>query len=387
MKNEKGFTFKKIGVSMVMILSLLITTLLSFPLNIKAKDKNKLSYNAESNITFSADAKGNFPVCALNVSINELDKNGEIYKHLPKSFKKKHKNSRFFTLETCGKANMYKEGTLVINIGEEYANYEVILSYLDKDGNVVQKSDLDFNPSTCSFDLDRTNAIWFVIDKGEELAPIYNLPEYAYNPLGLTSEQMQGRYGVGAGIYHCNWPSTENEWNMNNLYRMYPESCTYYTSYKLHERGIEYPTSYGCPGNGGEWVRNIDPELKYVLPYAEGCNALYDLMANNNKLDNIVVSFDNGTGYGHVMLIDHAVKDENGNITLTFSDNYNLWTGKELFVRTYYGDTVEDEEDLLQKNDVTTTSIEDFITVYRNNGGCTVNGAVCIGRTTNGVSY
>lgn len=143
-------------------------------------------------------------------------------------------------------------------------------------------------------------------------APRYNLPDYVYRnvapgPDGIYGPIVywrDGRYGSVA------------EWNLTG-----EMSCTYYTLRKLNERGISFPC-VGGPGNGGTWMNYFDTESG--TPYSmAGDGALNELFTSNTlPQDNIVVSCSGITDEGHVFLIDHVFRDENGQIMCTFSDNY-----------------------------------------------------------------
>ena len=59
------------------------------------------------------------------------------------------------------------------------------------------------------------------------------------------------------------------------------------------------------------------------LPYSmSGDNSLNELFSTNSlPQDNIVVSCSGNSNAGHVFLIDHVFRDENGQIMCTYSDN------------------------------------------------------------------
>lgn len=188
-------------------------------------------------------------------------------------------------------------------------------------------------------------------------APQYELPDYVLKNL---EPDANGIYGNA--VWHSDGTyGTVAYWNSRNEQL----SCTYYTLRKLNERGLSYPCVKG-PGNGANWYGNFDTTVD--IPHYQGGKALEQLVGNLTlPQENIVVSFDSNTGstaefkaYGHVMLIDRIERNANGEVIVTYSDNYPNIT------------TLNGTNAVQQKN------LSNFMSWYNQYNG-NINGVVVVG--------
>lgn len=198
----------------------------------------------------------------------------------------------------------------------------------------------------------------YLVRKSSTGAMIYNIPEYARKNVEPASNGIYGPW-----VYYRDGScGTVSEWNDPQTKTQL--SCTYYTLRKLNERGVSYPCVAG-PGDGCNWYANFDTSTE--LPRYSGNTALYDLANGQLPQENIVVSFESNPSddpkekaCGHVMLIDRIEKDDNGEVRITYSDNYP-------HITTLNG-----------SNPPQTKTIEQFMSYY-NRLHENINGVVVIG--------
>lgn len=195
----------------------------------------------------------------------------------------------------------------------------------------------------------------YLVRKSSTGAMIYNIPEYARKNVEPDANGIYSTYV---------WYENGDHGEVCDRNYGGELSCTYYTLRKLNERGVSYPCVAG-PGDGCNWYANFDTSTE--LPRYSGNNALYDLANGQLPQENIVVSFESNPSddpkekaCGHVMLIDRIEKDDNGEVRITYSDNYP-------HITTLNG-----------SNPPQTKTIEQFMSYY-NRLHENINGVVVIG--------
>ena len=113
-------------------------------------------------------------------------------------------------------------------------------------------------------------------------------------------------------------------------------SCTFYTLRKLRDRGVGFPFESAGNANGGQWFDNSTGVIK-----ERGWESLETMLQRyggaEGKISNVVVSFDSNSSTsaelracGHVMLIDNVYRNSNGELMVSFSDNYDWVNGRPL---------------------------------------------------------
>lgn len=178
------------------------------------------------------------------------------------------------------------------------------------------------------------------IDLSKPMKDPVLIPSYAFeytepDANGIYSTKVKHRDGTSGGV--C-------ERNVSGEI-----SCTYYTLRRLKERGMSFPCVDG-PGNGGQWYGNFDFESG--LPAYGGVNALRDMVSSMSlPQNNVVVSFDQPSPYGHVMLIDEIYREADGTVKIVSSD---MWPD----ITTLNG-----------SNPPTTRTIDEFYSWYNRYNG------------------